>query len=883
MSLSQSPENAFRELADVLSRSASAEFFRLIAERLAALLAADHVVVAEVLDGGEQARAIAVWSGGQQRDPVVYQLNGTPCAEVIGATSCCYSESVCERFPQDLMLAEMGVEAYTGVPFHAPDGRALGFIAVMHNRPWHCSAQVLEMLTIAAVQVGAELARRWAERALKESERRLDTLMSHLPGMAYQCRNDQYWTMQFVSSGCQALTGYRRNELIGNHLVSYLELIHEDDRAITFEFAEQAIAEQRSYEVNYRLKHRDGRLLEVQESGQPVFGDDGQLLRFEGFIMDVSEQAIARRTQQAVVQVSGAVAGRAGGDFFRRLTRQLASSLAADAVLVAAIEPAEKGQQLRLLAAANAERAIEPDQEFLAHSGFNGLISDTESVLEDNAGLPMPQAPGQPPHHARSLVSRRLEYVSGQALGVIMVMYRQPLAEPKLPTQVLRVISTAAANELERQRSDRRMKQLSYVDSVTGLPNRSHFIETLAERIEQARRIDQPMLLIMLDLKRFKDINDMLGHHSGDRLLHAVGRRLQQAVRDGDYLARLSGDEFVLILPDVAKVNVDLMLERFQGALEEPVSLGKHRVAVGFSAGGAHFPHDADSASDLMQRASIALHHAKLIDSPGCVFDAGMIESLHRRKQMLDRFVIALRSDQLQLHYQPQFDLITGKLSGAEALCRWHDAELGWVSPGEFIPMVEERGLIRELGDWVFCRARHQINEWQQQGWQLPGRLSVNVAAQQLEQDDLTEHFLRLLAGLEAKHIGLELTESGLVRDPERVVQLMQDLREAGFAIAIDDFGTGYSSLSYLRRFCAETLKIDMSFVRDMLTNDNDRTIVSTIVAMARSLNMNTIAEGVEEHQQGVLLRELGCAQAQGYYYGRPSDPGSFAAQWMAP
>jgi EAL domain-containing protein (putative c-di-GMP-specific phosphodiesterase class I) len=259
-----------------------------------------------------------------------------------------------------------------------------------------------------------------------------------------------------------------------------------------------------------------------------------------------------------------------------------------------------------------------------------------------------------------------------------------------------------------------------------------------------------------------------------------------------------------------------------------------------------------------------------------------MRHTLERRQWMTERLHVAILERRLELYFQPQVDLHTQALTGAEALCRWHDPEWGWVSPGEFIPLAEERGLIRLLGDWVLEEAARQLSEWQAAGTPLPGRLSINISAQQFADPRLTTHIATLTSSVSPSAIALELTESDFMRDPDQAVIITQAMRQAGYALFIDDFGTGYSSLSYLRRFAADALKIDISFVRDMLDNHHDRAIVQTIIAMANTLDMKTLAEGVESAAQAALLAEMGCNQAQGYWFGKPLSADSFARTWLS-
>jgi len=288
-------------------------------------------------------------------------------------------------------------------------------------------------------------------------------------------------------------------------------------------------------------------------------------------------------------------------------------------------------------------------------------------------------------------------------------------------------------------------------------------------------------------------------------------------------------------------------------------------------------------ASELFNAASIALHHAKRRDSSTCPYTQTMRHALQRRQRMTERLSAAISDHHLELYFQPQVDLSSGQLTGAEALCRWHDAEWGWVSPGEFIPLAEERGLIRALGDWVLEESARQLIAWNSQCLMpLPVRLSIKISAQPFADPQLTSHIAQLTAGVSPTAIALELTESDFMRDPDQAIDITHTMRQAGYALSIDDFGTGYSSLSYLRRFAADALKIDISFVREMLENRHDRTIVQTIIAMAQALEMKTVAEGVETQEQARLLAEMGCNEAQGYWFGRPLPANEFAAAWLS-
>ncbi|WP_205624844.1 putative bifunctional diguanylate cyclase/phosphodiesterase [Ralstonia mannitolilytica] len=423
----------------------------------------------------------------------------------------------------------------------------------------------------------------------------------------------------------------------------------------------------------------------------------------------------------------------------------------------------------------------------------------------------------------------------------------------------------------------------SRTTTLQGLPNRALFLDRLKQALASAQRHGQRVALLFLDLDRFKEINDTQGHAIGDRALIEIARRFQAALREEETLARLAGDEFVVIAMGANQSAAALIAERIQKALAEPLAINGRFFALKASIGIAFYPEDGRSAEELLKHADIAMYRAKASGGGYRFYRSEMGTDLARKLEIVHRLETALAAGRLQLHYHPQVHLPSGKIVGAEALSRWHDADWGMVSPAEFIPIAEERGLIGTLGEWALAGACRQVRHWQERGCPLPGRVAVNVAAKQFEDDDFVDRCLRIAreSGAASSAIELELTESGMMRDPERAVEVTRALTSAGFALSIDDFGTGYSSLAYLKRFPVHKLKIDISFVRDMLTDRNDLAIVSAIVAMAKSLGLKTLAEGVEEAAQAEHLLALGCDEAQGYYFARPEPAEVFARRWL--
>jgi diguanylate cyclase (GGDEF)-like protein/PAS domain S-box-containing protein len=414
----------------------------------------------------------------------------------------------------------------------------------------------------------------------------------------------------------------------------------------------------------------------------------------------------------------------------------------------------------------------------------------------------------------------------------------------------------------------KRIEELAYSDALTGLPNRV----TLSERVEFAlamsQRHDVPFALLFLDLDRFKQINDSLGHLAGDRVLVEVAKRLLTCVRKVDTVARLGGDEFVLLLNQTDARGAETIARRALDALAEPFELDGMNFSVTGSIGIALYPNDGASMSDLIKNADAAMYRVKERGRAGFRFyQPQMNVDLLARMKLDHAMRLALERGDFRLHYQPQIELKGGAVIGAEALLRWRDADLGDVSPGEFIPVAEESGFIVALGDWVLCEAVRQGAAWLAQG--QPMVVSVNVSALQFQQPGFVARVASVLdaSGLPPCWLGLELTESILIQDADEALARLRALDRIGVQLAIDDFGTGYSSLGYLKRFPIRKLKIDRSFIKGLPGDESDAGIALAVIQVARALRLRVIGEGVETEAQRDFLRDAGCDEFQGFLY----------------
>ena len=425
-------------------------------------------------------------------------------------------------------------------------------------------------------------------------------------------------------------------------------------------------------------------------------------------------------------------------------------------------------------------------------------------------------------------------------------------------------------------------KELEYQathDSLTGLANRNLLNDRIAQAIAWAKRQDLSVGIMLLDLDHFKLINDASGHGAGDEMLKQVAQRLNQCVRETDTVARLGGDEFVIVLTDLPETDdVDVVAEKIIHSLSRPISIHGHDVFVTTSIGISLYPRDGDHGEILLRYADIAMYRVKEHGRNSVrQFVPEMGFSAISRMNMESALRRGLERNEFFLHYQPKIDLLTNQIVGAEALVRWQHPQIGLIHPVEFIPLAEETGLILQLGEWVLAEACRQQVLWSKQGLSHL-KIAINVSSRQFRQDDLTERVGAIFAetGANPANVVLELTESMVMQDVSSTLVALRALKSLGLSISLDDFGTGYSSLSYLRRFPIDELKIDKSFINDIHLNPDDAAIASAIIAMALSLGLNVVAEGVERQEQADLLLAMKCSQVQGYFFGRPMDVSAF-------
>ena len=721
--------------------------------------------------------------------------------------------------------------------------------------------------------------RKRSEQALQEAEARLR--------LALEAGGIGTWdwnmaTGQIIwSRGHEALWGMPPGAFKGTYEEFDARLYSEDRQGLNRAVAE-AIAERRTFHHEFRIVWPDGTLHWVAGQGDFFFNDAGQPLRMIGIVKEITERKQAeealriRARRQAILAELGqqALSGVSPLTLMERTVDRVAETLAVEYCHV--LEPLPDGSALLLRAGAGwkeewvGRTTVEMSKGSQAAYVF---ISNGPVVVENLRTETRFTAP--PFLLAHGVVSGVSVLIPGQdyPYGLLEAHTGRRRAFTEEEVHFLQAVATILAMAIDRKKVEERIEHQAYHDALTGLPNRLLLEDRLSVAVAHAHRSGEILAILLIDLDRFKVINDTLGHPAGDALLRAVGARFVRAVREGDTVARMGGDEFAVLLSELNSDEVALEIaDRITSSLREPFQLDGRDLFVTASIGVAVYPHAGVDGRTLLQHADIALYRAKEHGRNTLrAFSPAMNSRAFERLSLESSLRQALERREFLLHFQPQVDLNGGEIIGFEALIRWHRPEIGMVSPAEFIPLAEETGLILPIGEWVLRAACAQNVAWQRAGFPAM-RIAVNLSARQFHRDDLVDTVTRALreTGLSPQYLELELTESILMGKEAGILHMLRVLTDMGIQLSIDDFGTGYSSLAYLKRFPISKLKVDQIFVRNLTTDPNDAVITRTVVGMAHSLRLKALAEGVETEAQLACLRSLGCDEMQGYLFSRP-------------
>jgi diguanylate cyclase (GGDEF)-like protein/PAS domain S-box-containing protein len=803
---------------------------------------------------------------------------------------------------------------------------------------------------------------------VRHREERFRTIVTQVPGAVFRYRTDG--EIEFISDTIEEICGYPAAHLIHGGSAAWLARVVPADVAHYQTNMRSGIAEERQYQVEYRILHRNGDERWVSESGHPLRIGTSTVLLVDGIITDVTERkhnemrianllveqgailenvmfgvmfvrqrriiSANRRCEELFGYDSGQMAGQSTEILFpdtheyelagarqylhiarsrdfseERQYRRKDGSLLWCMVSGCALDPAQPNNGSIWVYADISERKLAEERLRLSAKVLEHIADGV--IVTDVAGKVVAVNP------AFTLITG---YAESEAVGATPAILRSGREDKSFYRKLwadlaqngfwsgeiwnkrkngefyLEWLTISAVRDMDgdcthyvgvfrditqAKESQKKLDHLAHHDPLTGLPNRTLFNDRLAHAMQRSAREHQQLALLFIDLDRFKNVNDSLGHHIGDELLKQVAMALTDKVRDGDTLARLGGDEFILLLENVdGQYGATIVAEKLMSVFESPFVIVGHELFVTCSVGISLFPADGMDLNMLIRNADVAMYQSKAHGRNAYRFYSAemMGEGIERLRleSMLRR---SIEKKEIFLNYQPQIEIESGRLVGVEALVRWQHPELGLVPPVKFIPLAEDTGYINQLGKWVLFESCRQMIRWQEEGLYV-GKMAVNLSVKQFERGSIVSMVAEILAetGLEAHRLQLEVTESLIMNTGDAFV-FINDLHAIGVGLAIDDFGTGYSSLAYLKQLPVQTLKIDRSFIKDISTDVNDEAIATAIIQLGKSLNLSVVAEGVETREQVEFLLRQGCNLAQGYYFSRPVLPQDLLERWL--
>jgi diguanylate cyclase (GGDEF)-like protein/PAS domain S-box-containing protein len=652
-------------------------------------------------------------------------------------------------------------------------------------------------------------------------------------------RNSLYW-----SDEVYRIFGLKPQEF-GATYEAFLEFVHPDDLEMVKEAYSSSVAEKRDYQIAHRVLTKDGEVRYVEEHCSHDYDRDGNVMRSIGTVHDITEQKLA---QERLLLTAKVVENTTNGVLITDAHQKIVYVNDALCRISGYSSEELKGEYPTLLSSGWHDEAFYTKMwKSIEESGqWYGEIRDRRKNGE---------------HYIAEISIFVLKNEAGTITNYIAI----------------------SDDITEKKEKEELIHSLAYYDSLTDLPNRVLFKQKFNDAIENAKQEESRCALLFFDLDNFKNINDTLGHIVGDRLLKAVADRLKKVLRKEDMLSRIGGDEFTVIIHQGEDpVEIAHIAEQINAAVAVPFAIDNNELFIGASIGISIYPTDGEDSDELVKAADTAMYHVKDTGKSSYQFFTEELNQMTTERLMIENELRhATQRNEMFLVYQPKIDLNTGQVYGMEALLRWNHPQMGFIPPDKFIPIAEETGQINQIGTWVALQAMLDTRRLHLAGF---GELvvSVNVSSVQVAQENFVSVLLSTLLNteIEKAKVEIEITESSLMQQVEEVMEKLKAINEYGVKLSIDDFGTGYSSLSYLKKLPVQTLKIDRSFIDDIVNDADDRSITSSIISLAHNMGMEVVAEGTENLEQIAVLRELGCEKAQGYYYARPMPYNEFFA-WI--
>lgn len=721
-----------------------------------------------------------------------------------------------------------------------------------------------------------------AEYRLRKSESRLQDIVNTSADWIWECDREHRFT--FSSASVVNILGYAGHEMINQPMLAHVAA--EDRNRLKAAFVELGVAREGTVCVTIRWVHRSGKARWLERKMVALRGTDGDLRGFRGTDRNVTERFVQDRALRFLSGTNAAIV-RARGR--RQLLRE-ACRLAVDVggyqmatVYVCSPEPNGDPVICRAVSSKQSE-AKRPDREPMSGPGPVGrAMSKAEPVMVRDLSDPTIHIPGRESLLAmglRSCVALPL-VMDGTSIGVVLLHAEEADQYGETELGLLRQIAANITFSLQYLHGKESVEYLAYFDTLTTLANRSLYIQRMNAAVRAADCEDDHFVVLVFDITGLSTVNDGLGHHAGDLLLQLIAERLKNTFRNSNCLCHLGGGRYAVFAAwsgDDAS-GAAALREQIGCLFEEPYLVLDQELRVSVKAGFAQFPEDGTDAEALLHSAETALDHAKQDGEKYLRHHPGMNAAASEQLNLANCLRKTVAEEGLALHYQPKLSVLDGRLRGFEALLRWPDSD---VPPNVFVAMLETSGLIDEVGRWVVARALAESHPWNDAHSSEDVRIAVNVSTLQLRREAFADEILEILAAVDggASRLEVEVTESMLMQNPVQAGEMLGRLRAAGVKIAIDDFGTGHSSLQVLSRLPVDVLKIDRSFVRDLETNHRHRVVVQTTISLAKSLELTTVAEGVETEEQVKILRDLGCDVMQGYLIRRPAGAAEITA-WL--
>ena len=736
--------------------------------------------------------------------------------------------------------AAAGIHAAMGFPVWAGSEIA-GVVLFFSEQVLQENEDMVNLCATLGIQIGNYYQRKKTEEALRKNEKTLafGAAIVHLGIWEWDIKSDEArWSNEQMR-----IFGYEPGA-VKPSLELFLQALVEEDRPRVQAAIQKAMEDPAfQYDVECRILAANRQLKHIRCQGEVFRDSDGVPLTMSGTVLDISQ----RRQSEEQLRIWGELFNNSG-----------------EAMVVTDAAP----------------KILGINQEFTRLTGYDAseVIGKNPSILQSH-------------HHDRVFFQKFWASLitTGYWQGEIWDKRKDGSIYPKW-SNISRIKNSQGVTThyvatftdiTERKAADEKIRYLYHYDPLTGLPNRAFLYEQVDAAIAQALRESRQVAVLSLDLDQFKIVNDSFGHNVGDMLVQQIARRLRACVRESDTVCRTGGDEFVIVLQNVKKAAETVSIaQKISEQIRQPMKVADTEFILTTSIGVSIFPNDGTERELLLRNADIAMNFAKQSGRNRChFFTEALSDAASHKMQVVNDLHKALDRNEFILYYQPQMDLLSGRMIGVEALIRWNHPETGMVPPGEFIPIAEESGLIVPIGDWVLSEACRQCREWENADM-APLTLAVNISSIQFQQLDFVPKLADTLTTCRSRStFEIEITEGVVMDNSEAAVRLLAELKALGCHLSIDDFGTGYSSLAYLTRFPVDRLKIDQSFVRTMLTSEANMAIVESIISLAKNLKMRVIAEGVETQEQYQALLERRCDEMQGYYYARPMAAEAFL-QW---